>query len=716
MFQYQIYPTGNISNYKIKVNNVGGVSAILDRMMGITEYSLSGVAFYIKAISDYVNQNNVGTSDYPINSGYFNHIGFKDYVNRDYTLDCIISGVSNIYCSGINILTSDIVIDKLSISSGFFNNVVIDQGFKGETVINDIRISGIIENIYSGYLNSVIPLTQNTPITSETDYPFYLGGSGILNDILIRPRIETSNNQNGISDGSLTATNEFRLNNITGVNTSGHLYLFGLYKPNLSDYSTPSNFDESIFSMTSHTHDGVDSAQLSLESFNSNKTITENFNLIQQSGSIIIKDFYNGNAIGLSSNWEKVDLDGVDNIQQLISCKNKLYGLDEEKLIDFETEESIMPLSLNTQPKAHIFSTVYGDKPCIINMITRETEGMTGENVIGMNITFFDSNLDYLVYFPNTPLDNSESYITSRKEILVDTGIRNGKNFYITFLEQDTAGGENLYFSLYELDTITRTLKQVARCDIDDEPRRFYKPIKYKNSLIYFVLSASAESYCFVYNMLYRPERTYPVSVAGVVVNYLNEYYTFSYNPVNFSLFMNDPTIVSSGSLTSVGIENIPSGNITTTTRNPLSYTHYNGRPYFITSYGGGFINTFEKNRVCISTVNSFESTSVISYAGKLWYGSALHISRNVNNAINVNTDLLNKLKEITGLTEPWLMSPIVYKGWLYAIAPTVAYDTWKVSGASTYIDVNNTLPPGSIVVRRRASETDLIEMQAYTL
>jgi hypothetical protein len=399
MFQYQIYPSGAVSNYRTIVNNVSGVTAILDHSMGIIEYSLSGVAFYIKAISDYINQNSVGTTTLPITSGYFNHIGFTWYGMDDTSMpfvistDGIISGVNVIHSSGVSIYDTSPDIKSLVSSSGQFNNVMFDDGFKGSCVIKDFIFTDL-RNLYSGYVpaNPKNRLASSqVPIVTELDYPFDLGASGVLNDLSIRNRLTKSLYEYGMLQGVLTVDRLY-VNNLTGIQISGNLSIQGLFKPDLSGYSsTVPAFCESLFQMKSHRHDGVNSNRLDASKFNSVHPIQTHFSIVQSSGNIKVNGEYRGNNIGLSCGWEVVDLPDVDNIQKLLTCKDRMYALDNTKLVELDTG-NILQTTLTEYPRAQVIATKTGDTPALIEVISGKNRNLSNtSDVVSMRITPFNT-------------------------------------------------------------------------------------------------------------------------------------------------------------------------------------------------------------------------------------------------------------------------------------------------------------------------------------
>lgn len=681
-YQFEIYPSGNPSNYKVKVNSSDGVSAIIDKQMGITEYSLSGVAFYIKAISDYINQYNVGTSTLPITSGFFQHIGYTNYTNtQGYPLrispDGIVSGVYSLNTSGIYFYGDKLFIGDITALSG---------------CITSGNISGM-----------QIPASSCIFYNSLYNDNYYIGSSGILSNISIRDRIGIPANEIGIIKGNLI-TNTITINDTDNINVYGNFYILGSYKPNLSGLTTNKSIDESIFDFTTHTHDGINSKQVTLESFNSNKSINNPFDLNLTSGNLKVTKSFIGNTIGLSSNWEVFDFPNVDNIQKLITCSNKLYAMDEDNITEYGGNTLKTPTYSDYNSLGLVISTEIGSSPAILTYI--EEDGM----ITGFSITSFNGLLNERWFFKNQGATEYFKNIYDRKILPTDKGVVIGNNIYLSFIEEYNS--EDV-LTLYEINTITRSLKPVAHYELFDagEGWRILPPIKFKTMIYYFIYGNGTKK-CLVYNTVYRPGKSSYTSVGSLAL-VLNER-KFEYNDdirYGFNVFgVDDPFNLT------MGLDNIQF-NTSQTSRSYSSYTYFMNKVYFTSDkqFNGYSLLPTERNSASINP-SVGNSTSIIAYAGKLWYGNSLHISKNTDGKIKTDIRLFNKLKEITRLDSPWVINPIIYKGWLYGIAPIVEYNTWEAVTSSKLHEIDDNAPEGSLIVRRRASETELIEMMAYSL
>ncbi|HLD91547.1 MAG TPA: hypothetical protein VI911_11165 [Patescibacteria group bacterium] len=733
MFQFQIYPSGTLDNYRLMVNSASGVSAIIDSRMGIIEESLSGVAFYIKAISDYININNVGTSGYPITSGYFNHLGYTsyDYIdgsNYPYapSVDGIISGVNVIYTSGFYIQTSNPSIQSLDVGSGLFNKVFFDDGFVGYVTINNFIFTDVIKNLYSGYiptdqqlrftdlnrLSSIQPTIKN-----EDDYPFLLGNTGVLNSIVTRPRLRLSLREFGLISGTLI-NDKLQINNLNGLNVSGNLYIDGSLKLGLSAYTTTSPvISETLFQIRAHTHDGIGSSGVCFSSFNSIQSIIDHFTLVQSSGSINIQGDYKGNSIGLNSNWEIKDIINADNIQKILTCKDKMYIVDNKKLFDINDSSNVIIATQTNLPRSQIIATPTGDSPALIELVKGYNRSLSSDgSVRNVRITTLNNKKTNIISFSSRGVGYGFNTIMNRKEIPIDQGVRIGRHLYISFLE--VIDGTNS-FSVYAIDTLRTPMnsKCVACFRISGTDWRYLKPVKYKNSIHYFILDDAGNTYCLVYNVIYRPgiKSFIPIGTTSSITENTFEY--ASGDRVGFNVFVYDGTIPAINE--STGLEYV-SLNIANLKRYPIDYTYFNGKPYVngITETGAFAFQftTLKRNRVAIFPKTG-SGTTCISYVGKIWRGNALHIGRDPTNRDITLDYLLTRLETLTGLASPWLMNPVIYRGWLYAVAPTQSLSVWQSAGGFARYDViDEYLPAGSVIVRRRASEIDLVEMQAYSL
>lgn len=737
MFQFQIYPSGAVSNYRTIVNSISGVTAILDHRMGIIENSLSGVAFYIKAISDYINQNNVGTSGLAITSGYFNHLGFTWY-QRDVTgqypyytsLDGIVSGVNTIYSSGVSIYDTTPDIQVLHGVSGRFSNVIFNNGLKGACVIQDFVFTDAQQNLYSGYIPSQPDKrldVQQPLIVDSTDYPFNLGSGGILNDILIRYRIESSNNELGLTKGMLTM-DQFYVNNVSGIFTSGNLYILGTYKPNFDLYGDSHNFCESVFQMKSHRHTGYDSARLSAAKFNADRPVNNHFNVIQSSGNLNVGQSYTGNNIGLSCNWERVDIPDADNVQKLLTCKDKLYILDNIKLQEAGSDPlNYIQATVANYPRADVIATRTGDSPALIEMMKGRDYYLANmddlENVNYFRVTPINSKVSSDLFFKYMGIMAPFGVVTARKEIRSDKGIRIGGKLYISLLETISAMS---VLTLYEINTIATpmSMKAVAHYELQGIDWKFLKPIRFKNAIYYIFSAETGIKYVLVYNTIYRPSSVTFVGqglalYAGHLWKHVFE--TSSGNRYGFNVFESTGTSIQE----TTGMDNI----YIPLDMYPLmhSYTYYAGKTVVSIADTAFRFSPCNRNRLSIfSEIGTSATMSSISYAGRVWRGNCLYVARDFENRDAYYTEFKTRITEITGIVDdvlndsfPWLIHPIIYKGWLYAIAPTVTFKRWideRAAGISQMWLTQDYLPDGSIIVRRRAAETDLINMQAYSL
>ena len=765
MYQYQLYPTGNISNYKVMVNSISGVSAILDHKMAINENSLSGVALYIKAVNDYINIYNVGTTTNPIVSGFFNHIGFTNYSNDDrypfrITQDGIISYVKNITTNNIYMYNKP-YINSLHISGGAFNNSIFNNSFVENTEISEFIFNGIIQNIYSGNNNTNVTFYQIQPtITDKYTYPYSLSSnSGILNNITV------GNNNYGLVDDMLYLDDRFFINNLSGINISGNLYINGIYKPNLSSYTSPT-FGESLFNLQSHSHNGIDSSLVNFYNFKSQLPINDHFSLVQNSGDFNITDMYIGNEIGLYSNWEKVSITGITNVRQLITCRDKLYVLGDQKLNEVNiidnTTTDVELESNDINPLFAIVATSDGDAPAIIEfnknpdytytetIFNRPDDEQTIEQYVIVSISITDilySTSTYHIQHNNLYEDGGE--LVYRIPVNSDSISRIGSKLYILFNEKFANDIQYNNLALYEIDTLKKYIKQVAYTKYLIRNERTYdgsisdlyisflicsKPIIYKNSIHYFVNTLnnhyhtdysgdtpSTEDYntianVMVYNTIYRPTSTitindyypsYPfIRVLPTQENTTLTRYGFNiYDNVNDTQFTNE--LANDGSYTI-----------------PFSYTYFNNKP--IVAFGSKYFkfDSGSRNNINVTSIiynPSLPTSSIISYAGKVWSGFCLENGRDSNDIDYKYPAFITQLKTILGNinTTPKLFKPIIYRGWLYAILPityntgNTIYGTTMIYGVNSY---NDDIQPGALIVRRRAAESELVNSNAYTL
>ena len=726
MFQYQAYPSGNTNIYKIMVNSISGVSAILDRRMGIVEHSLSGVAYYITNISNYINNNNVGTSGTPITSGYFTNVGFNNFVPSNQnsyqtTLDGIISGVNNISVSGVISNSIRPTVKILTATSGYFYNSVFDHCFIGLTNVTNFTVSGIIKNTYSGLitndthsiLNSTIPT-----IGDSTTYPFLISSSsGILNNISIRSFINSTVNEFGILD-DIISSNIFTVNNLLGINVSGNIYVSNLYKVNLTNYNSSSDwFGESLFELKNHNHTGTDSSALSFDKFNSSQPITDPFTMMI-SGNINVQNNYIGNDIGLESSWEIFSCKDGDIIQKLVSYKGRLFILDNKKLID--VENNTIKLSIQDYPRAQVIATPNGDKLALINNLINNNAILPSGTITHVNFLLFDSSYNMALPFPTTGATTPFTNLTSRVAIGADDGVRINKNLYLSYIET-YSGTAATVLTIYAIDTISMTLSIAAQSELTGTDWGFYPPIKTKEAIYYF-FNTNDGSYTgnvLVFNIYIKPSKsikfevpTYPVSTFYYqqMENMTNQRYNCSIFSSSVSDRVNGVDLLKGFFGPTIGQRTLSS---VTMFHNRIIFTSdvvgYN-------NYTSLFLTPLDRNTFSLSTYNAVRSTNIISYAGKLWMGPFLSNTVTIDSLISWKPHLYRSLVNLANNPLVWVVKPIIINGWIYAIAETASYTNWVSSDASLHYLINYYLPQGGFIIRRRASETELIDMTAYTL
>ena len=118
------------------------------------------------------------------------------------------------------------------------------------------------------------------------------------------------------------------------------------------------------------------------------------------------------------------------------------------------------------------------------------------------------------------------------------------------------------------------------------------------------------------------------------------------------------------------------------------------GKVYIFGGRSSSRFSQHSRNRISMNYENAVEDTKcLISYAGKMWYGTALEISQDNGNYVTY-TKYLDKLKSLTNLDSPWLQSPIIYRGWLYCIAPTTTYTSPEF--AKSWL-IDNNIPAGPL-------------------
>jgi hypothetical protein len=712
MFQFQIYPTGIPSNYKIQVNSPAGVTAIEDHRMGVVEHSLSGVAFYIKAINDYVNIHNVGTSGYPIVSGFFNHVGFNDYSVEVAPLDStdgIISGVHSIYSSGVSITDSYPDVKNLYSSSGLFSNTIINNSILDGSNITNFIFSDI-QNLYSGYIDiptefKLYQTQQN--IDSKETYPYNLGGSGILNNITIRPRLNINDNYVGFYKDSFAA-NTFFIYNQSGV-ISNNTYIFGSYTTNLSSYNG-TYFHESLFELKSHTHDGLNSTTIPFSNFNSTKPISKPFVVFQSNESVIVKNKYIGNDIGLSCGWELVDINNISNIQNIYTCKEKLYILDDTKLSEFDGEQVVD--AVGTYPRSLVIATNKGDSPAVIDLIKSRNYKFNNDidDVVAIYITTINNpDTRNKISLPYKGLNSSFTNIRSRKEIPMDGCTRIGGKVYIMFLEE--FDGSRKVLTLYEIDTIANpmSIKPVAHCDLTGHGSDwlFLEPVRFKDTISYFFKNTNIteDKFVLVYNTIFHPSRnarTYNYD-SGVFTEHI-----FERTPgerVGFNFFKNKNTILETVGLNEMNFSN---------TRHIQHTMYYNGLPVL----AGGYTFTYNQRNM----LNIISPQQSADYEGI--NAGYIYTGKRIDNIAYTYLDsdgqyefvklYKEQLQKITSLETPWAVSHTIFDGWLYAIAPIQEHAIWS-DYTGDKIDMNVNLPNGSLLVRMRSSEINLILAGVYT-
>lgn len=722
MYQFQIYPSGDVSNYRTRVNSVSGVTAIIDRQMGIIEHSLSGVALYIKAVNDYVNQHNVGTLAHPIVSGFFTHLGYTFYgvdsqdLSYPYkvSLDGIISGVNTIYSSGLSVYVENPFVQKLITNSGICYNSIINNGFDGLNTAKRFLFDGVQQNIYSGLIPEIESqrLYDTQPlVTTETTYPFRYSSNAIMNGILFRYRLDISNDEQGISKDLLLINNLY-VN--TDINVSGNISIYGVYKPDFSIIDS-GDVSESLLNLRSHNHDGVNSAQLDFSKFNSAQLVTDHFSIAQTSGNINVGRAFIGNSIGLCSDWEVVDVSDVDNVQKLLTCKNKLYVLDNTKLIEVHTGEYI-EVQKTQFPNALAIATKSGDTPAIIGLVIGPNQELDGaSNVNGVCITAFNTKESKTINFGYRGLSNYFNEVVTRTEIPICNGIRIGSNIYYLFLEEIRTSSNDIItvFSLYEINTINVSSRVVAHYETPGTDWKFLKPCVLKNCLYFFYTTTDDDYITLVYNVIYRPSSLSKIQDTNTSITYYNKHEAAIGERIGFNVFIYDET---PAIIESTGLERL-AGNLSPIKKDFSTTSYFDGKLYISAPYNEftAYITQQDRNRFSVWQGEG-KGASIISYAGKLWFGNGLEYSRDFFRTTQKYSYLLNTINTIAGSTNAQIYYPIVFNGWLYGIVPQGDKDVLAASdNFTTNISVRDRLPAGCLIVRRRAAETDLVDMMAYS-
>lgn len=669
-FQFQIYPTGSVSNYQPRVNDVSGVSAIVDKETGITEYSMSGIAFYINKVENFFNTTMIGGPASGIISGFFESIGFhkpntalSDIGPR---LNGIISGVNQMYVDYFSAIPSTIFwANQINASSGSFYSTIFNNCFSSESdsyFTNLILQDGKILHIYSGYIENplVIP-------SGDADAPIRWGlESGILtlHDLIVQ---EGNGTQYGIIDGEVRVKD---LTNVSGsIGISGNLIVQGAATFYANQLQNAGKVNENIFTFDKHTHDG-NSAPINYSALDSTTVVNNNFNLIT-SGTISATRGIRSNDIGLATTWEVVDTSSLP-----IGRLNKLFVVGDSLLVSdlyraVELGSSLKPIgSKNHNGGLGTINHVdggFGDEGLLLSMkyvstdINYEDPQLSGSQL---------DDLIYLNHWPSTATDPSQVNLINfpngtRYANYSDSILRVGDK---TFFSTHESVGGNWYLRSWGIDG-SYNLSGVLSIPIVNTYMPL-TPFQLEGVLIY------------------------PYETAGGLV-------AVGYNP----LFPSGATSNATDFSTSPpAFEN----------RVDMCFDYYNGEGYYL--FDKAIYRIAIENRSKPVIISTFLSgcCSIVSYAGRLWTGQALETSYSPRGNTEVDSRLTSSLQDIMGAdSDPWLSSPVVFEGWLYAIASKGYADWMSVTFGDKKL-VNYFPSVGSRIVRRRASGLDLAESMKY--
>lgn len=734
-FQFEVYPSGNVHWYINKVNSPSGVSAIIDRRMGVNENSLSGVAIYIKKIKDYINAGgNVGTKKYPIISGYFESLGYLSPRLDDNPFlisdDGVYSGVLDLFAKTTSINTNNAFIKTLICYSGIFKNTIFSKSTFADpkgSYLSDLSLvsSGNIYNHYSGYIKgyfpdeSIIPISGSKSITSTPSTLNYRINHKYskLNNIIIREDIfDKTQPSYGVISGSLVARDA----TITSpIYQSGNLYIDQSFIFNGSTPVAQQSISESVFNMNTHNHDGSASSRLSLTTLDSLTQPVDPFTINNTSGNIVVTRDYYGTSLGLYTSWEEVPMVNVSDAQKLCVYGDSLMVVEKDKAVDITLNST--PIKADPNCKIIGYSPVssdngMGDEFAIFHFDQYNTQNNDVSGHLTMKLypsyKTYKTSLSFAGMAPRYYTLNG--VYTKRIQNTFGNMIRYNSKSYLMIQEIVGVTSDQLFLnSLYEVDTINFSAKMIANHNggtitnltppnwpsgvHDYHPATSFIPTN--NTLItiafylgwdtYTVQRPMTLEYHPIYKTFYNDDKQ---DLVGTNIN--GPFSGFSIIPY-------------SGSPISGIAAFTPVSGYAGNGRKIVTYTQHNGMTYALLDRT---ICTFQDTnmRTRFDKTNISGHMSIISYAGRLWTGRGLDIAYDDNGNKEVFPRLLNDLTTITGNADPWVHSPVVYDGYIYALAPKMSQKSWMSRRESFKSLINNDLPPGSKLVRRRASATEL--------
>jgi len=733
-FQFNLYPTGAVSLYKPRLNNSEGVSAIIDRSMGITEHSLSGVALYIRSIKNFVNTTNVGTSPSGITSGFFESLG---YFTRDpdldpyhVSVDVVVSGVGHIYSKTTDLKTNDVRIKLIQPVSGTFNNTIFDKSVFSDpqgSYFTNIKLvgDGNIRNTYSGYLKGYFPGEVPIPISGHTvfnitdieTYPYRINRFwSDLGDIVVKKKINRPYNfpnnakEYGIIKGAIVSKN-FSVGSNANVIVSGNLSVYNGFRIDASSILTAQSVHESIIEMDTHNHDGVNSRRIQASGLNSTKPPQEDFTLNLVSGDMNVFDTLKGNPIGLSTSWEVIPIQGIDKPQQLKVFGDSLFIIGKNKAVEFGKPTNIIQIKddsfiVGDSPSPSL-DTGMGDEFSIYHFDRLNSSGGI-EGIFHHKTVFSSKNPDseISVHMGNGGIGDESDFdlVTYRKINHVDRFNRLNNKIYYTVWDDFENANVNTALSLYEYDPLNISTRIIGAAEFGALPTGV---VGITGGIVPMTPFTLEDNWVMPFRI--------PVSGFMGFISY-NPIYQFQTNTDQFitvsGLLWSHPSgYVDGDDLKSGPQTNVDYGKVGQ--RTITDFTYLNGSVYYLINDEIHIMNidatdNEHKNRVRSSRQVIPGTGAVVAYAGKLWTGRALERSYDVGFNANIDNRLLTDLRNISDNTEPWLTSPVVYDGWLYALVPSISLTDWTSETFTEKYFVNYDLPAGSKLVRRRVAETDL--------
>ncbi len=720
-FQFELYPSGDPSLYKTMVNSPSGVSAIRDNLMGISEYSVSGIAFYINKIENNFNIHNIGISGDPVVSGYFSKLG---YIHPDPQVDDwpysetsngLVSGVQNIWSSGVTLNTGPrggtTFIKNLIPTSGTFYNVIFDKKCFDDNnneyfTTLTLDSNGTISDSYNGFFHDISEDIYKKNTTR------LLSNSGIIVDgILVKGKY-------GVVDGSLITSN---------ITHSGDITISGNLTLNHGSVGLDSitSVGETIFSFDSHSHSGgIDGKEVSAASFNSNEDPDDYYSVTLVSGNIEVGQTLTTPSIGLYGAWEPVGIyNGLNTYQGLKVIGEKLYAHDRNKIAEIKTDGSLAIKSVNLRNKK---ATIDGISTVSIQTINHGMDSISAfshwpnvtdtlgsgfinsvltTNVIdNLDVSKFDGSSREADY-------GTKIYGMKRKDHTQNFHRVYGNTYYTTYDQWSNTGG--WAFTLWNFNEYNKVVG-VVEVDAFDNDMLFMKGFELDGTLVFpYRIQPSGEYGCITHNPIYqfysddgirRPNLYGSLQWFSPSGNALSG----SYSVVTDS--NNDIVYDSSDNYLTTSPPDASGRNIT-------DFAYFDNAVYYLSSDSIFRCSMSTRNEPTFYYTGMFGVSSIVAYAGRLWTGKALEMSYTKDGVRKVDERIKDSLRIITRAnSDPWIASPVVYDGWLYALAATnVGYNTWLNQSFDDKYAVEYILPP-TIIVRRRADESSLTKLiDVYT-